>query len=363
MPSLRFGTKGNENFPQRPELDPIPGIIYEEIRLKQRNDKIVSQVILSQIIYFLSLARQYRQIAQYCRFAFISGYFYNIQAKKGGLTLMRKYPGVICLLIVLLSFIIAITGCSSRSSTQTDDDASLSLPSLTSVQKRACLQMTTFCENDPYTTLQYNFAKNIGDGAGITFGCIGFTTGTYSGNILIKYYTTLNPDNVLAQYIPALDLIDSQVRASGTKSDDLTGLDGFIAAVQNCTDPLFKTAQKYELDQMFWSPAVAKAAAIGAKYPITVAFIYDMCVNHGQDGTKLYIDKTNAAMGGTPATGINERKWLEKCINIRLNASATNKYRCNAFQNVLNTGNVNLITPFSFTCYGDTCTIDGNVGY
>jgi chitosanase len=279
---------------------------------------------------------------------------------KGG-SIMKKHRSFASFLIILLAFVISISGCSSRG-TQTED-TSASFLSSTSAQKRASLQMTTFCENDPCTTLQYNFAKNIGDGAGITFGCIGFTTGTYSGNILIKYYSTLNPDNVLAKYIPALDLIDSKVRASGVKSNDLTGLDGFIAAVQNCTDPLFKEAQKYELDQMFWSPAVSKAAAIGAKYPVTVAFIYDMCVNHGPDRAQFYIDKTNTAMGGMPANGINERQWLEKCIGIRLNASANNTYRCNAFQNVLNTGNVNLVTPFSFTCYGDTCTIDGNVGY
>jgi chitosanase len=261
-------------------------------------------------------------------------------------------------LIIFLAWAISLSGCAGRGN-QADDTAL----SLTLDQKRACLQMTTFCENDPYTTFQYNFAKNVGDGAGITFGCIGFTTGTYSGNILIKYYTKISPDNVLSKYIPALDLIDDKVSATGKKSDDVTGLDNFSAAVQNCTDPLFIEAQKYKLDQMFWSPAVETAADIGAKFPITVAFIYDMCVNHGQDNAKKYVEKTNTAMGGSPATGIDELKWLERCISIRLNAATNNKYRCNAFQNVLNTGNVNLVTPFSFTCYGDTCTIDGNVGY
>jgi chitosanase len=263
--------------------------------------------------------------------------------------------GLFWLLLLLPS--VFISGCNNRSKT---DGASLSL---TLAQKRACLQMTTFCENDPYTSFQFNFAQNNNDGAGITFGCIGFTTGTYSGNILIKYYTTLNPNNVLAKYIPALDLIDSKVRATGSKSDDVTGLDNFISAVQTCTDPLFQKAQKYELDQMFWSPAVATAAAIGARYPLTVAFIYDMCVNHGQDGARRYVEKTNTALGGSPATGIAETIWLQKCIHIRLNALANNKYRCQAFQGVLDSGNLNLVTPFSFTCYGDTCTIDGNVGY
>jgi chitosanase len=272
--------------------------------------------------------------------------------------MIKKYLGFSFFPILFLVFVISISGCSSRSTKSEDSSLSLTL-----AQKRVCLQMTTFCENDPYITFQYNFAKNINDGAGITFGCIGFTTGTYSGNTLIHYYTILNPNNVLAKYIPTLDLIDSKVRASGKKSDDVTGLDNFITDVQNCTDPLFKQAQNYESDQMFWSPAVAVATEIGAQYPLTVAFIYDMCINHGQDGAKRYVAKTNTAMGGSPATGIDEKKWLEKCISIRLNALTNNTYRCNAFQGVLDTGNVNLVTPFSFSCYGDTCTIDGNVGY
>jgi chitosanase len=275
---------------------------------------------------------------------------------------MLKMPPSFRFILLPLFFsilVLSIFGCNNNRSTKTGDTSL----SVTLAQKRASIQMTTFCESDPYTTLQFNFAQNNNDGAGITFGCLGFTTGTYSGNILIKYYTTLNPDNVLAKYIPALDLIDSKVRATGVKSDDVTGLDNLITDVQNCTDPLFEEAQKYELDQMYWSPAVALATEIGAQYPLTVAFIYDMCINHGQDGAERYVEKTTAALGGSPATGISETKWLRKCINIRLNALATNKYRCNAFQGVLDTGNVNLVTPFSFTCYGDTCTIDGNVGY
>ena len=62
-------------------------------------------------------------------------------------------------LILFLALAISISGCANRNN-QADTALSLTLD-----QKRACLQMTTFCENDPYTTFQYNFAKNIGDGA------------------------------------------------------------------------------------------------------------------------------------------------------------------------------------------------------
>jgi len=86
-----------------------------------------------------------------------------------------------------------------------------------------CLQLTTACENSS-GTFDYNYAENIGDGRGITFGAIGFTTGTYDGNELIKYYTQLNPNNSLAKYIPALDKIDSGKHDADFKNDDVTGL-------------------------------------------------------------------------------------------------------------------------------------------
>lgn len=263
------------------------------------------------------------------------------------------------ILIPVLAGAASLAGCSAGKSAQ------YGTLSVTAAQKRACLQMTTFCENDPATTLQFNYAANIGDGSGITFGCIGFTTGTYSGNILIKYYTTLNPNNILAKYIPALNRIDSL--HSGGKSDDTTGLDGFIRDVQNCTDPLFKQAQLYQLDQMYWSPALAKATELGAKYQITLAFIYDTCVNHGAEGADNFIVQTNAALGGSPATGIPEVQWLTQLIQIRFNYFASRNPgatdRCSAYQRVLDSGNYNLTMPFSFRCYGDTCTINGNLGY
>ena len=52
--------------------------------------------------------------------------------------------------------------------------------------KNATLQMTTTLENSD-TQLQFNYAENINDGRGITFGIIGFCTGTYDGNKFRTY--------------------------------------------------------------------------------------------------------------------------------------------------------------------------------
>jgi len=243
--------------------------------------------------------------------------------------------------------------------------SSTPIPQVSGTKAKA-LQMTTACENST-TKLQYNYAENIGDGRGITFGFVGFCTGTYDGNMLIKYYTKLNPSNTLAKYIPAMDAIDSGSHSQngGDSNPGTAGLDGFIKDVNNCTDPLFKEAQIYMADQLYWNPAVKIADSIGAKNPLTQAFIYDMCVNHGEDGAQEFINKAKTALGGTPATGIDENTFLTKVMDLRYSYLKTENIagsdRVNAFRRVLASGNVNLSTPFSFTVYGDTFTIDGSI--
>jgi chitosanase len=236
------------------------------------------------------------------------------------------------------------------------------------ITKSVILQLTTACENSA-TKLQFNYAENIYDGRGITFGCIGFCTGTYDGNMLIKYYTQLNPNNTLAKYIPALDAIDngSHNGNGGDSSSSTAGLSGFIQDVNNCTDPLFKQAQLHMLDQLYWNPSVNILNNIGGKNPLTQAFIYDMCVNHGQDEAQGFIDSAAKALGGTPKTGINENTFLSKVMDLRYNYLKSNEPdgldRVNAYKRILTSGNVNLVTPITFTVYGDTFTIDCNVYY
>jgi chitosanase len=230
--------------------------------------------------------------------------------------------------------------------------------------KKTCLQLTTACENGS-TTFNYNYAENIDDGRGITFGIIGFTTGTYDGNELIKYYTKLNPNNNLAKYIPALDRIDSGNRDPDDRNDDVTGLENFINDVKACDDPLFRQAQLYELDIHYWNPAVKIADSIGSKNNLTMAFIYDMCVNHGADGAQDFIDEVKEDINGTPATGIDEDEFLSWLMDYRYDYlkkdDPAGAKRVKAYEQLLNDGNVNLILPFEFTVYSDTYKIDGNV--
>lgn len=237
---------------------------------------------------------------------------------------------------------------------------------VTAKQKAVALQLTTCCENSS-TKLDYNYAERLGsfDKRGITFGCIGFTTGTYDGNILIHYYTKLNPNNTLVKYIPVLDRIDKEKHDEDGKNDDVKGLENFIKDVQACKDPLFKEAQLYELDQMYWNSALSITNSIGAKNQLTLAFIYDMCVNHGADGAQEYINSAKNKLGGLPKNGIDEKKFLSSVMDYRYafleDDDPDGADRVSAYRRLLDAGNVNLTPNFKFKVYGDTFTIDGDV--
>ncbi len=235
-----------------------------------------------------------------------------------------------------------------------------------SAAKNAALQMTATLENST-TELQFNYAENINDGRGITFGAIGFCTGTYDGNKLVKHYTDLNPDNNLAKYIPEVDAIDAGPHnaAGGDGNPSTAGLSGFIEAVRGNDDPLFRQAQIDMLDELYWNPAVRMANSIGAQYNLTLAFIYDMSVRQGPDGAQSIINKAKSALGGTPATGVDETAFLNKMISLRDSVLRSEGLgdvdRNDGFKQVLSSGNTDLNTPFTFTAYGDTFTIKGGV--
>jgi chitosanase len=228
-----------------------------------------------------------------------------------------------------------------------------------SVTKSAAIQMTDTLENSQ-TNPAWNYAENINDGRGITFGCIGFCTGTYDGNILIKYYTTLNPNNPLAKYIPALDAIDagSHNAAGGDGNPDTTGLSGFIQDVQSDNNPLFKQAQLYELDQMYWNPALSEFNAIGAKYPLTQALLYDASVREGADGMQSLVSQA----GSTTDEATFDQNFINVYTSALKKENLGDTDRMVGFQQVLDSGNVNLVTPYKFTAYGDTFTINGDLG-
>jgi chitosanase len=234
--------------------------------------------------------------------------------------------------------------------------------------KAAIMQQYFTCENNQVTPY-WNYAENINDGRGITFGFIGFTTGTYDGNIVIHQYTKINPNNVLAKYIPALDAIDAGPHNSDADHDgnpSVAGLGNFIQDVNSINDPLWAQAQLGLFNSMYWNIAVKQANSIGAQYEVTLGVIFDANGRHGEDGAQSLIDQTTSAMGGTPKTRVNEIAWLNKFIQIRdakLNSEHLgDQDRQNGWKEEIAAGNYNLVTPYIIHTYGDPYTIDGILG-
>ncbi|EFN53959.1 hypothetical protein CHLNCDRAFT_53480 [Chlorella variabilis] len=176
------------------------------------------------------------------------------------------------------------------------------------------------------------FAEELGDGRGITFGRAGFTTGTGDGLVVVQRYADLKPENnTLAEYLPALRHIVRQLRALEASSshdfngtiDDLEGLDGFAEAVRELGgDPEFQAVQDMTLQALYFQPSQRAARALGLKYALSKAQLYDAWVQHGAadaEGSHRKFRKAangivawvNEELGGTPLTGVNETLWLE----------------------------------------------------
>ena len=248
--------------------------------------------------------------------------------------------------------------------------ASFRKPSAENALKSTILSMTSVAENYQ-TLLKFNYAENIGDNRGITFGAAGFTSGTFDGNMMLHQLQILDSTHPLCSYIPAFDAIDAGPHPGGLNGD-VTGLDNFIAdftAMGN--EDIVKQAQLILLDDLYYTPAEQKYLEIGGTMPITQAFIYDSTLNHGMDdydgayGCSGLILQANTAMGGTPATGVNETLWLKKLMEIRRDyllsdpVWAESVDRIAMFERVLDAGKTQLTNPIDVECYGGLFTIWG----
>lgn len=228
--------------------------------------------------------------------------------------------------------------------------------------KTTIQKLTSVFENST-PNLAYTYIENIGDGRGLTFGFPGFCSGTYDGTMFLKEYQRLNPYNKLVKYIPAFERIDALPHPDGM-TDDTTGLTNFPNDFKSCgSDSAFKQAQHNVVDRLYWNPSQAAASEIGATLNITKGQLYDAFINHGEDGARDIMNRATEAVGGSPASGVDEEVWLNEFLNIRLEVLYADETwqeavdRVYVYQKLLEDGNVNLNTPMIITCYGDTFTI------
>ena len=261
-----------------------------------------------------------------------------------------------------LCMILAGSGRASEPARSDSESRMLSAPDRH--HKAVMLSLVAIAENGQ-TTPAFNYAENLHDGRGITFGFIGFTTGTYDGNIWLHRYTALNPNNRLAKYIPALDAIDAGPHPHG-KHDDITRLGGFINAVHaSLNDPFFQQSQLEIMDELYWSASVTMARELGIRHNITLAQIFDASVQMGAAGMADLVTQTNASLGGAPKDGIDEFSWLQAFLDARILVLARDPVwnesvdRVHMYRRLLATGNSALHPPFAVTCYGLPFTVTG----
>ncbi|MEN8907792.1 MAG: chitosanase, partial [Clostridiales bacterium] len=229
--------------------------------------------------------------------------------------------------------------------------------------KEIIYQLTSIFENST-TELQYTYCEDIGDGRGLTFGFPGFCSGTYDGTMFLKEYQKLNPDNILIKYINIFEEIDSANHSDGLNGDT-TGLENFGDDLAKCIDDAkFIEAQKNVVDKLYWNPSQEAVDEIGAIYPITKGEIYDSFINHGENGARDIINTANSMAGGTPESGVDEKKWLTSYLEARLEVLESDSTwqgavdRVHVYQKLLEQDNINLNKPMNISCYGDSFVIE-----
>jgi len=181
--------------------------------------------------------------------------------------------------------------------------------------KRRAEQLTSLFENST-TEIQYAYVEDIGDGRGFTAGRAGFTTATGDALEVIELYTMRVPSNPLAKYLPRLRVL------AKSESGSVVGLDGFAAAwTSAANDPAFRKAQDDVEDRLYFVPAMKRADDLHLTTALARAEVYDAIIQHGEgddpDGLPALLAKTAKNVAGTPATGVDEKKWLDAFFTVR----------------------------------------------
>jgi chitosanase len=228
-------------------------------------------------------------------------------------------------------------------------------------RKRRAAQITSTFENATLE-LQYDYVENIGDGRGITAGRAGFTSATGDLLQLVQHYTQIEPDNPLAEYLPALEAVNG--------SDSEEGLDGFAEAwAEAARDPEQRALQDALVDQLYFTPAMRLAAETGIVTPLGQAIFWDTMIQHGlggETGTRAMIAETEDRVG---SVGAVESEWLDAFLDVRLeylyrayedtteNADSASESRIGALRSFLEGDELALELPLTWDVYGSTYTL------
>lgn len=210
---------------------------------------------------------------------------------------------------------------------------------MTAQQKKVAEAMTSIWENDTPKT-DYAYSENIDDGRGYTSGRAGFCTGTGDAILVIACYDKLRSaanGNLMAKYMPGLIKINNKFNSTGDDQAGTGELDAvgnwpkdWAASYNNATTKAdFKSCQDQINDQLYFTPAMKTADKWGLATALSRAALYDVFINHGEDGAIALIKAANSAVGDgaqkAPVigyNGISESAWLKAFLEKRRNVLA-----------------------------------------
>lgn len=138
-------------------------------------------------------------------------------------------------------------------------------------------------------------------------------------------------------------------------------------------DKVFYSVQDSVVDEWYYLPAMKWADQTGIQTALGKAIFYDTIIQHGEgedpDGLPALIATTKKKMGGTPKTGIDEKKWIAAFLDVRRadlahahNPDTREEWaesvgRVDSLKQLVKAGNFDLHGPFTITWEGDRYTI------
>jgi chitosanase len=173
---------------------------------------------------------------------------------------------------------------------------------LTPFQKRRADQLISVFENETLE-LQYGYIDNLHDGRGYTAGRAGFCTA--EGDLL----------EVVERFpVDFKKLLPTLRNLAKYKSGSTHFLGGLPAAWKHaCLNQIFKDAQDFVSDKLYYYPAMVHADRHGFQYDLTKVAIYEAIIQHG-DG-----DDHDSLGGLIKRSGpvSDEKTWLKKFMEVR----------------------------------------------
>lgn len=192
---------------------------------------------------------------------------------------------------------------------------------------------------------QINYIENINDDRGYTISIVGFCTGTGDFIQVLQEIKKIDPVHPLVKFIPIV-----KEKSGG----DVSGLSGLPKSIHDMgiDDPVFNKAMWIIIKKLYWGPSLQFCKSKNLVSNLSKYIAYDTCINFGELDifNKLEVAKND----------VDEKVILKKFLDIKQTTIENGNYgsskgaRTDMQKLMLSKNNMNLVTGFSVTCYGDT---------